>query len=160
MLSEYSIHSLFRYLVILTFITIVFVDLKEMIIPDTLILFDLILIVVYFIIYDRSLFIQFNFISFEIISSVIFCLLMLLIVVFIHINYKTEVLGYGDIKLIFIMGLLSGITCLMVGLFCASIIALIFQIKNIKRKKEAFPFGPYLVIGFVVSWYLTYLLNF
>ena len=71
-------------------------------------------------------------------------------VIFVHIVYKKEIMGYGDIKLIFVMGLMIGITKLLYGIFISSLVALIIEMFKKRKKSVAFPFGPYLILGFII----------
>ena len=61
---------------------------------------------------------------------------------------KKEYIGGGDVKLIFVCNLILGYKLAFIGLFTASLISLV--IESIKKNKEAFPFGPYLVIGYAL----------
>ena len=155
--------------VIFVFICIFFIDIEHYIIPDSL-------IVVLFILGVFSLF--FNDISFKTeyigIPSKLYSLIINgVILLCFHVVYKLtgiEAIGLGDIKLFFVMGLFMGFELELLGIFFASIFALIFETifkKKVKRKtleeidvesknqsKSAIPFGPYLTIGFLISFYL------
>ena len=48
------------------------------------------------------------------------------------------------------MGLMIGITKLILIIFISSFIALIIELPQVKNKKNGFAFGPYLVLSFVI----------
>lgn len=148
LLKTMELINVFKFLVYSIFIVIAFVDLKDMIIPDSLVVINFILVIIFYYINKRAIFINQPFKSFEILSSIWFMIIFLIIVLIIHIGYKKEIMGYGDIKLLFLMGLMIGITKLMFTLFVASFIALIIELLKKQKKSNAFPFGPYLIIGF------------
>lgn len=148
-----DLFSIFQFLVISTLIIIMFVDLKDMIIPDTLIIFNFVIIVIYFVCFKKTLFENFVFNSFEIIGALVLNVILFLVLLFIQQIFKKEVMGYGDIKLLLVFGLMIGITKLLFVIFISSLLALIYEsLKGIK-KNEPFPFGPYLIIGFMISYF-------
>lgn len=149
-LDSFKVNDIIQFLVLSSFIVIVFVDLKDMIIPDTLILFNIILICLMYLEFNKAIFGIYQFVSSEIIYSIVFVSIILSIIIFIHIFYKVEIMGYGDIKLLYVMGLMSGFIKLLFILFISSFIALIIEMPQIKRKKSGFPFGPYLISAFVI----------
>mgnify|MGYP003298228935 CR=1 FL=1 len=148
--NNFNLSEIIQFLIYSSFIIIIFVDLYEMIIPDTIILFDLILIIIFYIFKNNAIFILLPFKSFEIITSICFVIILLCIVIFYQIVLKKEIFGYGDIKLLFVMGLMIGISKLLYCLFIASFVALIIQLYKKREKSIEFPFGPYLILGFIV----------
>ena len=77
-------------------------------------------------------------------------------------------IGFGDVKFVFLMGLLLGYPNIFLGLFSSFFIGatvgmwLLFSGK--KRLKSKIPFGPFLVTGTflalffgkeLINWYLT-----
>lgn len=149
LLENISLENIFKFAIFSIFIVIALVDLQDMIIPDSLVGFNLILVIVFYIINKRAIFIKQPLNSFEILSSIIFIALLMGIVIIFDIIYNKEIMGYGDIKLLFLIGLMSGITKLMYTIFIASLIALVIELLKKRKKSVAFPFGPYLIIGFV-----------
>lgn len=85
-----------------------------------------------------------------------------------------EWLGFGDVRLAFLLGLLVGTPGnVFVAIFLASIIGLIVALPGLLAKKMEFttliPFGPFLISGAVVAflfgdrligWYVTTFLGF
>jgi len=81
--------------------------------------------------------------------------------------YKKEALGFGDIKLIAICGLIIGWQNILLALFAGtvvgSIILILLQKTNGKKGKE-YPFAPFLSFGVllamfygqqIINWYIT-----
>ncbi len=81
---------------------------------------------------------------------------------------KGKLMGGGDVKLGFLMGLLLGLRASGVALFIAfnsaAIIGLALIALKLKTRKDHIPFGPFLVLGTVVAflygpqiiaWYLA-----
>lgn len=76
-------------------------------------------------------------------------------------------MGFGDVKLVFVLGLIVGwpavILALFLSFFIGAIIGLGLVISKRKKMKEALPFGPFLVLGVliatlwgsqIINWYL------
>lgn len=151
-LDNFVLTNIIKYLVLSSFIIIVFVDLKEMIIPDTLIIFEILLIIINYVIFNQSIFEQYKFNSNEIIFALVSVTILLVIVITVHLIWKKELMGYGDIKLLFVMGLMIGFTKLILIIFVSSFVALIIEAPQIRKKKNGFPFGPYLVLAFILVY--------
>lgn len=79
---------------------------------------------------------------------------------------RGKAMGFGDVKLVFLMGLILGFPNIIVALFFAfmsgAIIGLILIAKGAKKMKSQVPFGPYLIVGTlfallygpqVINWY-------
>lgn len=97
----------------------------------------------------------------------------LLIVGFIGmLIYKTdEAMGGGDIKIFAPIGIFLGwkmtFVALLMSIILAGVISLILVIIKVKDRKSTIPFGPFIVIGTLVTylygwdilrWYIDYLL--
>lgn len=70
--------------------------------------------------------------------------------------FKRESLGDGDIKLMGVVALAIGILPSFIALFLASVIGLLYSllIRNI-NKEGIIPFGPFLIIGALLSIYFS-----
>ena len=68
------------------------------------------------------------------------------------------VLGGGDIKLMFALGVFLGGKGVLVAIFIsfaiASIISILLLILKIKKRKDYIPFGPFLSIGTYIAFHL------
>jgi len=156
-----SFVSIFFYIVIASFLIIIFVyDLKHFIIPDKVIYPAIIIAFLYQII---STF-QFQITNFypPILSALGAAAFFLLIV----LVSRGKWMGLGDVKLAFLMGLFLGWPNILVALFLAFFIGAIIGVGLIvfgkKALKSEVPFGPFLVgatfIGLffgqqIIGWY-------
>lgn len=64
---------------------------------------------------------------------------------------KKEIIGDGDLKLFIVMSLLFSYKIFIVILIASIIALLYYYLKRLFRKQDSLiPFGPYLVIGFII----------
>lgn len=81
-----------------------------------------------------------------------------------------KAMGFGDVKLVFLLGLFLGWPLIIPGLFISfflgALIGLILILFKKKKMKSEVPFGPFLIIGTymslawgqeILSWYLSFL---
>ena len=74
--------------------------------------------------------------------------------------FKKESLGGGDIKLLFLIGLVLGFDMGMLSIFIAAFIALPFSFYTLlKEDINVLPFGPYLSIASVIILLMQVNLN-
>ena len=63
-------------------------------------------------------------------------------------------MGFGDVKMAALMGLMTGFPKVLIALFLSimlgGLVAMILLTLRIKKRREAVPFGPFLAIGTVV----------
>lgn len=135
---------------ILSVLIIIFVyDLKHYLIPDKILLPAIGIILVYRIInFDINFFINYLIAGF---SAFLFFFLIFLIT-------KGRGIGFGDVKLSLLMGLLLGIKSVLVALFIAfllgSVVGIFLMIFKKKGFKTEVPFAPFLITGtFIAIWY-------
>lgn len=96
--------------------------------------------------------------------------------IFLSINFASVVakikgytnkdwLGLGDVKLVFLLGLMIGKpTLVILGMFIASMLGFLVALPSLISKKENFgskiPFGPYLIAGAIITiWFGQIVLN-
>ena len=163
---EFGIWDLLFRLLISCFLIIIFVyDLKHYIIPDQVIYPAIVIAFLYniyqFTIDNQQLTIN-NFLS--AFGAAAFFLTLVLI-------SHEKWLGWGDVKLAFLMGLFLGWPKILVALFLAFFIGAIVGVALIilakKTLKSEIPFGPFLVSGTflalffgqkILDWYLNFFL--
>jgi len=147
------------YSAIFCFLIIVFVyDLKHFLIPDKIIFPAIVLALIYN-------FFDFNNLLFNFFPSAFGALIFFLIIFLIS---KGKWLGFGDVKLVFLLGLFLGFPNILVALFLSFTIGAIIGIGLIvlksKNLKSEVPFAPFLVLGSLIaffwgekilSWYLS-----
>ncbi len=150
-----SLISLVYYLFIVSsFIVIFFEDLKFGIIPDKVV-FPAIIVSSIYLIFNFPLdftrdgqFSIFNFV-FSAIGAFVFFLILFLIT-------KGKGMGFGDVKLSFLLGLILGFPKIILALYLAfltgAIIGIILIIWRKKRSiKDTIPFGPFLILGTILA---------
>lgn len=76
----------------------------------------------------------------------------------VHILSNGRAMGYADVKLVFIMGMLLNISKLLTGLYISfltgGVISAILLLSRSKKLKSKIAFGPFLVIGLLVMLWL------
>lgn len=137
-------------IIILTFISMLIIitisDIKYMIIPDSTLLFFALLMII------EILFI--NGIS-EVITSIINGIISFTIMYIIKkigdYIFKKESMGGGDIKLMFLIGMILTYKNAILSIFIGSLIGLPISLITIKNNKEhILPFGPLLAAGAII----------
>lgn len=138
-------------------VIIIISDIKYMIIPDeVLIFFSISMIIVKLLILNKQDKI-FDFMSvgyeliFILLDGLIMFVIMYLIRMFGNILFKKESMGGGDIKMMTFVSFILGWKLSIVTIFIASFIALPISIFNVYKKDEhMLPFGPYLAIAALI----------
>ncbi|MBR2891637.1 MAG: prepilin peptidase [Bacilli bacterium] len=151
MINGLTIKYLYTIILVVLLSIVFFVDLKCFVIPDSmnLLLFIFSLYLVLFT--DNYLWSH----IIEIIGVLIFNLLILIITVFFYKIKNIEIIGFGDIKLLFSLGLAFGLTYFSYSLLISSITALFVELIILKKQRKIIPYGPYLVIGFLAIWLIN-----
>ena len=131
-------------LLILTFISMLIIitisDIKYMIIPDSILLFFSILILI-----EIYIFKGFNEVLSSITNGIISFIIMYLIKKFGDFLFKKESMGGGDIKLMFVIGLFKSYKNALLTIFIGSLIGLPISLISIKKNtNHILPFGPLL----------------
>lgn len=131
-------------------IIIIVSDTTYYIIPDEVLIF---MSVYFFIFITLNEGIKSSLIS--LVNGVLLFAIMYLIMLVGNKMFKKESLGGGDIKLMFIFGMILGPLLGIVSIFIGSCLALpISLIVTIKKKKNIIPFGPFLLIA-ITLLYMT-----
>ncbi len=108
----------------------------------------------------RYIFNGFNATFKYIIYGIIIFIIMLIIKWLGNKAFKKESIGDGDIKLMGIIGIILGLTNGFIALFMGSLLGLIFSFIIIKKNKEGIiPFGPFLLIGALITLYFSEIIN-
>ncbi len=133
-----------------SFLAIFVADIKFQIIPDELIISSLIGSLV--LLFIRSVF--FHILIYENFISAIGAAGFFLL---IFILTKGKGMGFGDVKLAFILGLFLGYPNILIGLYLAfltgAVVSIILILGRIKKLKSKIAFGPFLLIGTIISYF-------
>ena len=75
----------------------------------------------------------------------------------IYVFSKGKAMGFGDVKLVFVLGLFLGYPLAFIGLYLAFLtgaaVSLILIITHKKKFKQRIAFGPFLIIGAVIAFF-------
>ena len=144
---ELRIMDLGYYLFLVSsLIVIFFADLKYGIIPDKIIFPSIVVSLIYLFLIHNSLFLIHILAA---LGASLFFLILFLVT-------RGRGMGFGDVKFAFLMGLVLGFPDIVFALYIAFLTgAIIGCILIVWRKKRVFgttiPFGPFLVIGTLIS---------
>ncbi len=123
-------------------------DLRYMILPDfsTIVLVGLALV--------------YNWLGASInINNIVMAVGLFMFFGFLHLVTKGKGMGFGDVKLVFFIGLFLGWPGSIVAMYLAFIIGAIVAIGLMMfggyGKKSLLPFGPFLILGTVMAWWWT-----
>lgn len=141
------------WLVIFSALLVVFVyDLKHYIIPDSVLLFVLVVTGVWYAIGFSFGYYSICTITSNLLSGVLAAAPFLLIV----LASKGKWMGMGDAKLTFVLGVLLGWPEIAVGMFSAfmigGIIGIVLLVVGKKELKSKLAFGPLLILGALIGW--------
>lgn len=145
--------------IISSFIAIFFIDLKQGIIPDKIVYPAILLSFLYLIFQSPNLFA--NHLFSAVISFLLFFLILRLT--------RGRGMGFGDVKLSFLLGLFLGSPKIIAGIYLAFLTGAFVSIILILCRKKAFrdtiAFGPFLLLGGILALFLgervvSLLLNF
>lgn len=142
--------SIIDLIISLTFVSmliIIFVsDFHYLIIPDSVLLISSIILLVELIIKSGLS----NF-YIPLINGIISFIVMYLIKLLGDFIFKKESMGGGDIKLLFVIGMVLGFPQALFSIFVGSLVGLpIAFIILLKKKDHIIPFGPLLGIGALI----------
>ena len=161
---RFSIEGLMYAVFAGTLITLTMIDREYMLLPTKVIGFGGFIGVVFRIcqsVMSREVNILIEAILTAFLGYVLFCSLFY----FSKLILKKEGLGFGDVRLIGMLGLYLSLSQMFFTLLLASLLALIYGLFLLWKKKvsEPFPFGPFINFGalvavfygnFFISWYL------
>jgi leader peptidase (prepilin peptidase)/N-methyltransferase len=143
---QFALNIIFIQALVLNSILIVvsFVDIEHQIIPNKIIICTLLIGIVCLFISDISFI---NALGGMVLGGGFLLLLALI----------PGVLGGGDIKLMFALGMFLGIKGVWVAIFLsfaiASIISILLLLLKVKKRKDYIPFGPFLSIGTFIAFH-------
>lgn len=152
--SYYSFGISYNLLIALGIVSLLVIitvsDINYLIIPDeVLVFFSIYFMIVQYLGYGIVELAE------HIGSGILLFSIMYLIMLFGNKVFKKESLGGGDIKLMFVFGLVLNPLIGILTIFIGSLIALpISFISLYKTKDKLIPFGPFLVLAFTLVYFL------
>lgn len=163
---EFSMNFIIYAFILSLLVIIAFIDLDTKIIPDILV----VLILIGAIIYEISMILVYN--SFGNLLDNIFGLAiggLLFLIIFV---LSKGGIGGGDIKLMAALGFILGVPKILLNIFLSFLLGAIASIillsLGIRKKKDYIPFGPFIVLSFIITlfwgeeilyWYMVNILN-
>lgn len=161
--TGYQIWNLFYLWIIFSLLIVAFIyDAKHYIIPDRITFFGILISLCWigFSFYQ-------NIFTTEIVLSSLYSGIFASFFFFcLWLFSQKKAMGFGDVKLVFLIGLILGFPNIIVALFFAflsgAVIGLLLVLRGEKKLKSQVPFGPYLIAGTlfaliygpqVINWY-------
>ena len=142
--------SIFINIIVSIFICIAIIDYNHFLIPLQLVLINFILLLIF------CYFFSFSF-SYQILGMIIGFVYLSFIFLGTWLFSKKQPMGYGDLLLILLLGLWLGPIKILLSIFLASIIGLIywlfFSLKNGYNNKLKLPFGSFLIISSIFLFF-------
>lgn len=149
----FPLHLLFSLFIVSCLDVIFLSDMKSGIIPDKIVYPAIVVTVLFQISVHGITFYEYLIPAF---AAFIFFLALFLLT-------RGKGMGFGDVKFSFLMGLLLGFPSIIYALYIAfltgaivSFILLLWKRKNIK---STIPFGPFLVLGTVLTFFFPQVIN-
>ena len=147
--------NIYELIIAITFVSLLIIicvsDYHYMIISDSVLIFFSILIIIELILKDGLLFYQ------SLIDGCLSFLTMLLIKFLGDKIFKKESMGGGDIKLMFIIGMVIGYSSAICSIFAGSLIGFpVALIILLRKKTHELPFGPLLAIGALIMLFTRF----
>lgn len=139
-------------LTFLTFITLLipifFIDLKDLLIPDSLSFSGIVIGLILSIFRGRLII--------SVVGAVVGAIYILIVIYLGKAIYKKDVMGFGDVKLSAMIGAFVGWANFLLTILISSLLGSIYGIIQIKRGKSSMksiiPYGPFLAIGGFITF--------
>ncbi|MEN2984341.1 MAG: prepilin peptidase [Dictyoglomaceae bacterium] len=149
LISDFSLFTIKSLIFVSLLIPIFFIDLEHMLIPD-IISIPGILMGIFISLFEGKF-------TESLKGSIVVGIILLLIYILALIFYKQEGMGQGDIKLGLLLGSFLGVKLglltLFLGFTLGGLVSIILIILKRKNLKEYIPFGPFLIISGILSYF-------
>jgi leader peptidase (prepilin peptidase)/N-methyltransferase len=146
--TGYQIWNLIYLWIVFSLLIIAFIyDAKHYIIPDKVTFAGIIISLIWiaFSLYSGAYNMD------QVLSSIYAALFSSLFFFFLWLFSKGKAMGFGDVKLVFFLGLILGVPNMIVALFFAftvgAAMGLVLISSGDKQMKSQVPFGPFLIAG-------------
>ena len=142
----YSIDLIISLIFISMLLVIIISDYQTYIIPDEVLITSIILLIIPIILKSG-----FNGLLVALVNGAISFTIMFLLKKLGDFMFKKDSMGGGDIKLMFVFGMVLGYQASILSIFVASIIGLPISLIFLnKSKNHEIPFGPFLAISAMI----------
>ena len=148
--SYHSFGLSYNFVISLIFISalisIIVADIEYMIIPDEIVGVSSIIIIIL-----ELIFFGLEYTSYKIVAGVFAFIIMYIIKIIGDRLFKRESMGGGDIKLMFLFGIVLGFPLSICDIFLATFIAFpVALLLLLRRKDNLIPFGPFLAMAAIL----------
>lgn len=139
----------FLSLILISVLLIIIIsDYQTMIIPDEVLIVGIVISSIIIFIMDGG-----KGLLFSILNGIGSFILMYALKLFGDFTFKKESMGGGDIKLMFLVGMILGFKESIMVIFLSAVIALpISLVILIKKKEHALPFGPFISVATMIMF--------
>ncbi|MFA9422831.1 MAG: A24 family peptidase [Sedimentibacter sp.] len=145
----FGVDFIFYALVSSVLVAIIFIDLKDMIIPDSLVMSILVLSIIHkagnYFLYGISLDLIGSFLGLILAGGLFLAIVII----------SGGGMGGGDVTLIGVLGFVLGVKYILLNIFLSfvlgAIISIVLLATKIKTRKDPIPFGPFIVLGFFIT---------
>ena len=86
-------------------------------------------------------------------EGIIFIVIVICLILLIQIALKKELMGFGDLKLYFVLMINQDIMFAIIMLLLSSILGIVYYL-CLKKKTKYFPFGPSIIIAYIIIYIL------
>ena len=163
-LNSLIINLVFSLVIVSVLIAIFLADLRYGVIPDKILAVGTVATVIYLLISNSQFLISNEILNLNslILNHIVSAVAAFLFFLVIYLLTKGKGIGFGDVKFGFFMGLLLGFPDVLLALYLAfltgGVVAIILVLWKKKGMKSKIAFGPFLVIGTYVSFFLASLI--
>ncbi len=131
-----------------SFIVIFFTDLKYGIIPDKIVFPAILVTIAHLVFANNSV----------LVNHLLASLGAFLLFFALFAITRGKGMGFGDVKLVFLLGLFLGFPLIFINLYLSfltgAIISLILVMSGKLKFKNTVPFGPFLIVCAIISYFL------
>lgn len=148
-LNSLIINLILSLVLVSCLIVIFFADLRYGLIPDQIIAVGSVVALIWLVLFNQPM----------LMNHALAALGALLFFLLIFILTRRRGMGFGDVKLAFLLGLFLGFPGIALALYIAfltgGMVGIILILWKKKKLKSAVPFGPFLVLGAFLSFFFS-----
>lgn len=145
----FTIETILSIVLVSMVVITVISDCKYMVILDEVLLFTTLIFIIVFFISGG-----FSYLLHSLFRGGMLFSIMLIVKMIGDKSFKQESLGWGDVKLTFIAGMLLGFKLGVIYIFLGAILALPYAVySTIKKSEGMIPFGPFLAISMLIIYW-------
>ena len=148
----FSFELLLSLTLVSVLVIVIISDYQTFTIPDEILIFGIIMISIELLIMNG-----FSYLIGSYINGLISFGIMFLIKIFGDVIFKKESMGGGDIKLMFLFGMVLGWEGALISIFLSSFIAFpVSLVILIIKKDHVLPFGPFLSVACLILFFTKF----